>query len=48
MVDPWGKILNQIGLGAGVIFADIDLLRLQKIRQNFPCIDHHVLVKGTK
>ncbi len=45
VVDPWGKILEEKELGAGVITAEIDLQRLQQVRRQFPCVDHHVLVK---
>lgn len=43
IVEPWGKILAEQHQGAGVIVADIDLKRLQQLRQQFPCHEHHVL-----
>ncbi len=43
IVDPWGKIISEQPEGVGVIFADIDLKRLQQLRQQFPCNDHHIL-----
>lgn len=43
VVEPWGKVVIQKEEGAGVIFADIDLQRLQQLRKQFPCNDHHVL-----
>jgi nitrilase len=42
-VEPWGKILVQKQIGAGMITADVDLQRLQQLRRQFPCVDHHVL-----
>jgi len=44
VVEPWGRVLEQKGTGAGVITATIDLQRLQQLRRQFPCVDHHVLV----
>lgn len=44
VIEPWGKVLAQMGEGQGLIHADIDLIRLKKLRQQFPCLDHHVLV----
>jgi len=43
IVDPWGKIINEQPEGEGVIFADIDLQRLQQLRKEFPCNEHHIL-----
>jgi len=45
VVEPWGKIQAEQKQGAGVIVADIDLKRLQQLRQQFPCQEHHVLNK---
>lgn len=43
VIEPWGNIINQNKNGAGIIVADIDLLRLRQLRQQFPCHEHHVL-----
>lgn len=43
IVDPWGKIITEQPEGSGVIFADIDLQRLQQLRRQFPCNNHHIL-----
>lgn len=43
MVDPWGKILVQKEMGPGVIVANINLDLQKELRQNFPCLEHHVL-----
>ncbi|MBL7479804.1 carbon-nitrogen hydrolase family protein [Legionella bononiensis] len=43
VIEPWGKILSQKQVGAGMITADIDLQRLEQLRRHFPCVDHHVL-----
>lgn len=44
IAEPWGKVLTQKASDAGIITADIDLQRLQQLRRQFPCVDHHVLV----
>ena len=43
IIEPWGKILVEQQSGTGVIVADIDLKRLQQLRQQFPCHEHHLL-----
>lgn len=43
IVDPWGNVLNRLSQGAGVVVADIDLERLHKTRQTFPCLQHRTL-----
>ncbi|RUR13886.1 carbon-nitrogen hydrolase family protein [Legionella sp. km772] len=43
VVEPWGKIVAQKKTGIGLITADIDLQRLKQLREQFPCIEHHVL-----
>jgi len=43
IVEPWGKIIAQQNTGAGLITATIDLQRLEQLRRQFPCNNHHVL-----
>ncbi len=43
IIEPWGKVVAQHDTGPGIIVADIDLIRLQQLRRQFPCVDHHVL-----
>ncbi|XP_021963740.1 nitrilase and fragile histidine triad fusion protein NitFhit isoform X3 [Folsomia candida] len=41
IVDPWGTILAQAeGSNPGLIFAEIDLAHLEKVRQEMPVISH--------
>ena len=40
IIDPWGKIISRIGTGAGVIVSQIDLQLQEKIRQEFPALQH--------
>jgi deaminated glutathione amidase len=43
IIEPWGKILKQADLGDEMLTCDIDLTRLHKMREQFPCNEHHVL-----
>jgi len=43
IVDPWGKILQQLGGECGTISAEIDLDYLRELRQNLPVLDHRRL-----
>lgn len=40
IVDPWGTILARLTKGTGVIVGEIDSQRIERIRANFPTIDH--------
>jgi nitrilase len=43
IVDPWGGILDCHKTGAGVVCAEIDKQRLEKVRTNFPVLTHRRL-----
>ena len=40
VVDPWGKVLLDMGEGQGVGFAEIDLEVVQKARRQIPVLEH--------
>lgn len=40
LIDPWGKVLNCLEEGEGVVIADLDLDAIQKIRNNLPALKH--------
>jgi predicted amidohydrolase len=40
IVDPWGEILADGGAEAGVIYADIDLEQVQKVRSRIPVLEN--------
>ena len=43
IVDPWGLILAQAPDGEGVIYARLDLERLERLRREMPCLEHRRL-----
>ena len=43
VVDPWGKVLNVLPEGEGVVLAEIDLARIAAVRQQLPALEHRVL-----
>lgn len=43
IVDPWGKVLNRLSQGAGVVLADIDIDKMKNTRRTFPCLQHRKL-----
>ncbi len=43
IVDPWGRVLSEIGEGPGVVTADLDLERLREIRTRMPVWEHRKL-----
>ncbi len=40
IVDPWGVVLARAPHGDGVVCAEIDLEYLEKVRKNFPSLEH--------
>ena len=40
IVDPWGGIIDRLASGSGFAIADIDAGHVQKIRKNFPVLEH--------
>jgi predicted amidohydrolase len=42
VVDPWGKILADGGEAPGIVYADIDPQRVDKVRGMLPCLEHDV------
>jgi predicted amidohydrolase len=40
IVGPWGEKLAEAGPGPGVIAADLDMMRMQRIRETFPVLLH--------
>lgn len=40
IVDPWGVVLSSLAQGAGVVAAEFDRDRLEKVRTAFPALEH--------
>lgn len=43
IIEPWGSVLGEMKKGSGLLVQDIDLQRLQILRRDFPCNEHHIL-----
>lgn len=43
LVDPWGKVLNERALGAGVVMADLSWDLMQQCRVRLPALSHRFL-----
>ena len=43
VVDPWGEVLAVRPEGEGVVLADVDLVRLARVRQQLPALAHRRL-----
>lgn len=40
IVDPWGEILADGGAQPGIIYADLDLDKVNQVRQMIPALSH--------
>jgi predicted amidohydrolase len=40
IIDPWGKILAELGAEPGIAIADIDVDRVMKVRSMLPSLEH--------
>jgi predicted amidohydrolase len=43
IVEPWGRVLQRLARGCGVVVADIDLEAQRRARTSFPSLAHRVL-----
>ncbi|MEO0003489.1 MAG: hypothetical protein RLZZ22_1181 [Pseudomonadota bacterium] len=43
VVDPWGSVLGQHAVGAGLVVCELDPDRLQSVRQQLPALQHRKL-----
>ena len=43
IVSPWGETLGILKNKSGVVVKDINLDSLNKLRSNFPCLDHRII-----
>ena len=40
ILGPWGERLGELPAGPGVVCADLDMIRLEELRQRFPAVQH--------
>jgi predicted amidohydrolase len=40
VVDPWGEVLAECANGAGIAQAEVDMIRLERLRRQFPVLAH--------
>jgi predicted amidohydrolase len=43
LIDPWGRILNELDEGVGVVSGNLDLAALAEIRNSLPALKHRKL-----
>jgi nitrilase len=43
IVDAWGTVLDRLPSGSGVVCANLDRKRLERVRKTFPAIQHRAL-----
>lgn len=46
VADPWGEVVACRDVGAGVVFADLDLARIAAVRESLPALRHRCLPLG--
>jgi predicted amidohydrolase len=46
IVDPWGDVLADGGEAPGIVYADIDPARLDRVRGMLPCLEHDRVFGG--
>jgi predicted amidohydrolase len=40
IIGPWGEVLAELPAGPGIVCADLDMIRLEELRQRFPTVRH--------
>jgi predicted amidohydrolase len=40
VVNPWGTIISQAGIDEEIIFADLDLSEVDRVREELPLLKH--------
>lgn len=48
IVDPWGKVLDRLPRGSGVVVAEIDLSYLASLRTSLPALSHCTIASPLK
>jgi nitrilase len=40
IIDPWGRVINRLAKGPGIVMGDMNLKRLRQLRTVFPVLEH--------
>lgn len=48
IIDPWGVVLQRIARGPGIVSATTDHTMLQRLRRNFPALQHQRIFCGSE
>lgn len=43
IIDPWGRVLQQMGKGESILLSAVDQTHQSTLRRQFPCHEHHIL-----
>ena len=44
IIDPWGRVLNRLAKGPGIVIAEFDPAKVKRLRKNFPVLNHRKLL----
>ena len=48
LVDPWGEVLGELGLGEGVLIGTLERSRIDAVRRSLPALEHRVIAMNGK
>jgi len=40
VIGPWGEILGELDASPGIVCVDLDMIRLEQLREKFPVVKH--------
>lgn len=43
LIDPWGTVLDELAEGPGVVYGEVSIERLRRVRTSLPALEHRVL-----
>ncbi|MFZ6724476.1 carbon-nitrogen hydrolase family protein [Undibacterium sp. MH2W] len=46
LIDPWGKVIDEVAEGEGVVCGDIDLQFIENVRTSLPALQHRKLTSS--
>lgn len=48
IIDPWGLVMNRLAWGPGIVTARLDRPFMEKVRREFPSLEHRVHCENSK